>query len=193
MWTSKRHRQTKHSALTSGARVSDLPDKFVTTTPEGYTCIAGRLFHNAATEGLEYRDDDDDESVGLEEDRRGGRREGHRDEQREEEDEETEETEEEGETAAAAAAAGRVADLSKRIALRCLHLEQECLRRERLQTRLFQEQIRGIRQVWVQCVLCNFDCFLAARCGSVDNSDSTVVFSQTCASGNREGFHVHVH
>ena len=45
------------------------------------------------------------------------------------------------------AALMRVGDLSRRVALRCLHVEQECLRRERAQTRLFQEQIRGIRQV----------------------------------------------
>eukprot|EP00903_Cladosiphon_okamuranus_P016387 g15112.t1 len=40
----------------------------------------------------------------------------------------------------------RVAELSRRIALRCHHLEQECSRRERSQTRLFQEQLRGVRQ-----------------------------------------------
>lgn len=43
--------------------------------------------------------------------------------------------------------AGRVADLSRRIAMRCLRIEQECLRRERSQTRLFQEQLRGVRLV----------------------------------------------
>lgn len=43
--------------------------------------------------------------------------------------------------------AGRVIELSKGIALRCLHLEQECLRRGRTQARLFQEQLRGVRQV----------------------------------------------
>lgn len=43
---------------------------------------------------------------------------------------------------------GRVAEMSRRIALRCLDMEQECLRRERSQTRLFQEQLRGVRQVW---------------------------------------------
>eukprot|EP00904_Undaria_pinnatifida_P002435 jgi/Undpi1/12192/HiC_scaffold_5.g01868.m1 len=42
--------------------------------------------------------------------------------------------------------AGRVIELSKGIALRCLHLEQECLRRGRTQARLFQEQLRGVRQ-----------------------------------------------
>ncbi|CBJ29432.1 expressed unknown protein [Ectocarpus siliculosus] len=41
--------------------------------------------------------------------------------------------------------AGRVAELSRRIAMRCLRIEQECLRRERSQTRLFQEQLRGVR------------------------------------------------
>ncbi|CAN0399475.1 unnamed protein product, partial [Pylaiella littoralis] len=41
---------------------------------------------------------------------------------------------------------GRVAEMSRRIALRCLDMEQECLRRERSQTRLFQEQLRGVRQ-----------------------------------------------
>lgn len=45
------------------------------------------------------------------------------------------------------AVAGRVIELSRGIALRCLHLEQECLRRGRTQERLFQEQLRGVRQV----------------------------------------------
>ncbi|CAM9583086.1 unnamed protein product, partial [Hapterophycus canaliculatus] len=46
---------------------------------------------------------------------------------------------------AADESAGRVAELGRRIAVRCLHMEQECLRRERAQTRLFQEQLRGAR------------------------------------------------
>lgn len=44
-------------------------------------------------------------------------------------------------------AVGRVAEMSKRIALRCLDMEKEYLRRERSQTMLFQEQLRGVRQV----------------------------------------------
>eukprot|EP00752_Nemacystus_decipiens_P002681 g2507.t1 len=51
------------------------------------------------------------------------------------------EGEEDGEESAV-----RVAELSRRIASRCLSLEQECSRRERSQTRLFQEQLRGVRQ-----------------------------------------------
>lgn len=46
------------------------------------------------------------------------------------------------------ATASRVAFLSKALALRCLHVEQGCLRRERAQTRLFQDQLRGVRQVY---------------------------------------------
>lgn len=45
------------------------------------------------------------------------------------------------------AALGRVGDLGRRIALRCLHMEQECMRRERTQARLFEEQLRGARLV----------------------------------------------
>lgn len=45
------------------------------------------------------------------------------------------------------AAMVRVGDLGRRIALRCLHMEQECMRRERAQARLFEEQLRGARLV----------------------------------------------
>lgn len=62
-------------------------------------------------------------------------------------EEEEEEKEDGGEESAV-----RVAELSRRIASRCLHLEQECSRRERSQTRLFQEQLRGVRQVRVVAV-----------------------------------------
>lgn len=55
--------------------------------------------------------------------------------------------EEEGEHHAEGESAGRVAELGRRIAMRCLHVEQECFRRERAQTRLFQEQLCGTRQV----------------------------------------------
>ncbi|CAM9246787.1 unnamed protein product [Scytosiphon promiscuus] len=54
--------------------------------------------------------------------------------------------EDEGEEDVEDESAGRVAELGRRIALRCLHMEQECLRRERAQTRLFQEQLCGARQ-----------------------------------------------
>ncbi|CAM9419821.1 unnamed protein product [Ectocarpus sp. 13 AM-2016] len=57
--------------------------------------------------------------------------------------EEEEEEEEEGDDAQESA--GRVAELSRRIAMRCLRIEQECLRREHYHTRLFQEQLRGVR------------------------------------------------
>lgn len=70
-------------------------------------------------------------------------------EERQSEEEEGEEEGGEGEESAA-----RVAELSKRIASRCLHMEQECSRRERSQTRLFQEQLRGVRQVRVGCFSC---------------------------------------
>lgn len=52
------------------------------------------------------------------------------------------------------AATNRVAKLSERIALRCLRVEEECLRRERTQMRLFQEQLRGVRQVGTPDVYC---------------------------------------
>lgn len=45
-------------------------------------------------------------------------------------------------------AAHRVVNLSRRIALRCVHMEEACLRRERALKRMFQEQLRGVRQVW---------------------------------------------
>lgn len=51
--------------------------------------------------------------------------------------------------------AGRVAELGRRIAVRCLHVEQECFRRERAQTRLFQEQLCGARQVFSIASLLN--------------------------------------
>ncbi|CAM9741941.1 unnamed protein product [Ectocarpus fasciculatus] len=59
----------------------------------------------------------------------------------------TEEEEGEGdeERDAEQESASRVAELSRRIAMRCVRIEQECLRRERSQTRLFQEQLRGVR------------------------------------------------
>ena len=56
-------------------------------------------------------------------------------------------TEGDGEGGEEEAVTERVIELSRGIALRCLHLEQECLRRGRTQARLFQEQLRGVRQV----------------------------------------------
>lgn len=44
-------------------------------------------------------------------------------------------------------ALSRVGDLGRRIALRCLRMEQEYMRRERTQARLFEEQLRGARLV----------------------------------------------
>lgn len=73
------------------------------------------------------------------------------------------EAEEEEEEVEEESSAERVADLSRRIALRCLHMEQQCLRRERARTRLFQEQLRGVRQV---CSV--FFCFLFRATTSTD-------------------------
>lgn len=66
----------------------------------------------------------------------------------ERENAEGEGNEEDGEESAV-----RVAELSRRIASRCLHMEQECSRRERSQTRLFQDQLRGVRQVRFCCLV----------------------------------------
>lgn len=68
----------------------------------------------------------------------GGGREDGMDREREIEEEEEER-----------AAENRVAGLSERIALRCLRVEEECMRRKRAHTRLFQEQLLGVRQVQV--------------------------------------------
>ena len=79
------------------------------------------------------------------------------------EGQEEEEEEEGGEESAL-----RVAELSRRIASRCLHLEQECARRERSQTRLFQEQLRGVRQVRSGCLF-----VFRACCGAAFHQTST--------------------
>lgn len=70
--------------------------------------------------------------------------------------------EEEEEDEGGEESAVRVAELSRRIASRCLHLEQECARRERSQTRLFQEQLRGVRQVRVALLVFLFAVLVAA-------------------------------
>lgn len=77
-------------------------------------------------------------------------------------------SEEEGDEEDGEESAVRVAELSRRIASRCLNMEQECSRRERSQTRLFQEQLRGVRQVRVPVFVFALRHIWSAECFTFD-------------------------